>query len=465
MSRPRRTWPQRALIAGMSLLVVLCFASAAGLAYVQRQVSDVPRLAFGGVLDQQTAPGEPQNILLVGVDDGSGLAAGDPVLRGRSKSLNTDTIMVLRVDPQSDRAALLSFPRDLWVPIAGTTQKGKINSAMALGGPERLVQTIQQNFDIKINHFVMVDLAGFRNLVSAVDGVPLYFPWAARDQHSGFEQDETGCVTLDPEQALAFARSRYFEIYDENTKRWVSDPASDLGRINRQQLFIKAALRRAIAKGVRNPFTMNQLIQVGQQSVTLDDQLTTQDIVDLGVQFRDFDPDQLDLYTPPTQGGNVGAASVLFLDERGAQPIFDIFRGVDTESDIIPTVRVEVRNGTGTSGQGRAVLNDLADRGFVAVRSSDARDFRFPGTVIRYAPGQELAGNPTFQQDDTLSDVSVSLVTGGDFTAIRTDPRPIEDFQSFLDSAAASSDTSVPADETTTTAPPFVPEAPPGVTC
>ncbi len=98
---------------------------------------------------------------------------------------------------------------------------------------------------------------------------------------------------------------------------------------------------------------MNQLIQVGQQSVTLDDQLTTQDIVDLGMQFRDFDPEQLDLYTPPTRGGNVGAASVLFLDERGAQPIFDVFRGVDTEADIIPTVRVEVRNGTGTEWPGQ----------------------------------------------------------------------------------------------------------------
>jgi LCP family protein required for cell wall assembly len=457
----------------MALLAIVSFASAAGLAYVERQVSDVPRLAFGSVLDSESAPGEPQNILLVGVDDGSGLSAGDPVLRGRSKSLNTDTIMVLRVDPKSDRAALLSFPRDLWVPIAGTTQKGKINSAMALGGPERLVQTIQQNFDIKINHFVMLDLAGFRNLVSAVDGVPIYFPWSARDQKSGFEQDETGCVTLDPEQALAYVRSRYFEIYDEATRRWVSDPASDLGRINRQQRFIKAALRRAIAKGVRNPFTMNQLIQVGQQSVTLDDQLTTQDIVDLGVQFRDFDPEQLDLYTPPARGGYAGAASVLFLDDAGAQPIFDIFRGVDSAADVIPTVRVEVRNGTGQSGQGRTVLNDLADRGFVAVRSSDARDFRFPGTVILYAPGQQVAaanvarfvdGNPTFQEDSTLTDASVALVTGSDFTSIRAEPRPIEDFQSFLDDAGTTTSSAVD-DTSTTTTPQFVPETPPGIAC
>jgi LCP family protein required for cell wall assembly len=461
----------------MTLLVLVCFASAAGLAYVERQVSDVPRLSFGSVLDEEVAKGEPQNILLVGVDDGTGLASDDPVRRGRSQSLNTDTIMVLRVDPESERAALLSFPRDLWVTIAGSTQKGKINSAMALGGPERLVQTIQQNFQIEIHHFVMVDLAGFRSLVAAVDGVPVYFPWAARDQQSGFLQDETGCITLEPDQALAYTRSRYFEIYDEERKRYIDDPASDIGRINRQQRFIKAALRRAIAKGVRNPFTMNQLVTVGQQSVTLDDQLTAQDMVDLGMQFRDFDPEELDLYVPPTRGGNVGAASVVFLDERAAEPIFDIFRGVDpTDVDVVPTVRVEVRNGSGKSGQGRTALDALRAAGFVGVRSVDARDFRNPGTVVLYAPGQELAaahiaryldGEPTFRMDESLStDVDVAVVTGSDFTAIRTEPRPLEDFQTFLDGAATSTTESVPSEsDTTTTTPGFVPEAPPGVSC
>jgi LCP family protein required for cell wall assembly len=478
MSRPHRTWPQRALIALMSLMVLLCFASAAGLAYVERRVSDVPRLSFGNVLDEETAAGEPQNILIVGVDDGTGMRADDPVLRGRSKSLNTDTIMVLRVDPGSERASLLSFPRDLWVTIGGTSQKGKINSAMALGGPQRLVQTIQQNFLIDIHHFVMMDLAGFRNLVSAIDGVPIYFPWAARDRNSGFLQDETGCITLEPDQALAYARSRNFEVYDEATKRYDTDPAADLGRITRQQNFIRAALQRAINRGVRNPFTMNQLISVGQESVTFDEYLTTQDIVDLGTQFRDFDPEQLDLYMPPVRGGNVGAASVVFLLEREAQPIFDVFRGVQPESDVIPTVRVEVRNGSGTSGQGRTVLDALADRGFAAVRSSDARSFDFPTTVVLYAPGQELAaaqvarfvdGDPTFQEDATLSeDVSVALVTGADFTAIRAEPRPIEDFQEFLDRAGTSTSVVDPsalvADETTVEQP-FVPEAPPGVAC
>ena len=120
------------------------------------------------------------------------------------------------------------------------------------------------------------------------------------------------------------------------------------------------------------------------------------------------------------------------------------------------------------------MLNDLDDLGFVAVRSTDARDFRNPGTVIRYAPGQQLAaanvaryldGTPTFQEDATLTDDSVALVTGNDFTGVRTDPRPLEDFQSFLDNAATTTTDSSALDDTSTTTPAIVPEAPPGVTC
>lgn len=459
------------------MLVVFCLGSAAALTYVQREMSELPRVSIGGVLDEQAASGEPQNILIVGVDDGSGLSSGDPVRIGRSRSLNTDTIMVLRVDPRSEKALLLSLPRDLWVPLAGSGSKGRINSAMAFGGPERLIQTIQQHFGIPIHHFVQVDFAGFKELVAAIDGVPMYFPWPARDRQTGLVQDETGCVTLDPDQALAFARSRRFEINEG--KGWKEDPSSDHGRISRQQSFIKAALKRAVARGVRNPFTLSQLIGVAQKNVTLDDQLTTQDLIDLGSQFRDFDPDTLEVYTPPTRGGFVGAASVLFLDEKGAQPIFDLFRGVDPVTDVAPTIRVEVRNGSGRSGQGRQALDALAAHGFVAMRAVDAGSFRFDRTTVLYAPGSErqavevaryVDGDVGFEVDPKLADdVTVALVTGGDFTSIRAEPRPLDDFQDLL-----AAPTTVPGTSSTVTPTEpvepgdpvgYVPLPPPGVSC
>jgi polyisoprenyl-teichoic acid--peptidoglycan teichoic acid transferase len=477
--KPRRTWPQRLLIVFNAMLVVVCFGSAAALTYVQREVSEVPRVSMGSVLDESPPSSEPQNILMVGVDDGTGLAAGDPVNIGRTRTSNTDTIMILRVDPGSEQALLLSLPRDLWLPIGGSSSKGRINSAMALGGPERLIQTIQTNFDIPIHHFVQVDFAGFKELVSAIGGVPIYFPWQARDKQTGLDVPETGCITLDADQALAFARSRYFEINEGNG--WKSDPSSDYGRISRQQTFIKAALKRAVARGVRNPFTLTQLIGVAQKNVTLDDQLTTQNLIDLGTQFRNFDPESLEVFTPPTRGGFVGDASVVFLDERAAQPMFDLFRGVDAADDVIPSIRVEVRNGSGVNGQGRAALDALAFHRFVPVRSIDASIARYDRTTIVYAPGSELQavevarfvdGVVDFVADEDLpGDVTVALVTADDFTAIRAEPRPAGDFSDFLTSVTTTTEPLVDDLSTTSTtvtddpAPGFVPAPPPGVTC
>ena len=267
------------------------------------------------------------NILLVGIDDGMGLAEGDPVLRGRSKSLNTDTIMILRVEPKTQQASLLSLPRDLWVNFAGGGQ-GRINTALSLGGPERLIQTINQDFGIPINHYAMVDFQGFESLVKAVNGVPVYFNFPSRDQATGLFQYDVGCQTLNSEQALAFARSRHFEISRDNTRTWQEDPTSDFGRVTRQQQFIRAALKKAVAQGVRNPFVLKEFLDIAKKSVTLDTEFTIQQLVDLGSQFRTFDPDALVSFTPVATGMIVGAASVLELNIAASQPIFDVFRGL-----------------------------------------------------------------------------------------------------------------------------------------
>ena len=322
--RPHRTWSQRLLLTFNSLLVIVCLVAAGGLTWAYSQASELPRLDLGRSLSEPVSGGEPQNVLLVGIDDGVGLDAGDPVLRGRDESLNTDTIMILRVDPTTKQASILSIPRDLYVPLAGGG-KNRINAALALGGPERLIETIRTNFDIPINHYATVDFAGFRSLVDAVDGVPIYFPWEARDENTGLFQYDPGCVTLDSEQALAFARSRHFEIKVDG--RWRPDPTGDFGRIKRQQLFIEAALKKAVAKGVRNPFVLRDLVGVAQQNVTLDSEYTIQDIMDLGSQFRDFDPEQLDTYTVPGRATLVGPMSVVLMNEAEAEPILEIFRG------------------------------------------------------------------------------------------------------------------------------------------
>ncbi len=482
VSSRRRSWPQRLLIAFNCCVVVFCLVAAGGLLFVQRQVSDVPRLAVGEVLDEKQTSTEPQNVMLVGVDDGRGLENDDPILKGRSTSLNTDTIMILRVDPTTGSAALLSLPRDLWVPIAGSNRMGKINSALALGGPERLIATIQENFGIPVHHYVQVNFAGFKGLVEEAGGVEIYFPWQSRDDHTGWYNEETGCLTLDKDQALAFARSRYFEINEGDG--WIRDPYHDINRARRQQVFVQAAMKRAIAQGARNPFVLSGLVGVAQQNVTLDDLLTTQDILDLGSHFRDFNPDDLQMFVAPTTGGMVGDASVQHLNEREAQPIFDIFRGVEGSDDAAAGVRVEVRNGSGRSGEGAQVRDELAGHGFVVPRATDARSFQVTRTEIRYAPGAEddvielaryLEVTPVVVEDSELPpDVSVVLVTGSDFRGIRTEPRSADDMGPVRSQLPTTTTSQVVPGEgsfestTTTTVNPalrFVPQTPEGQSC
>src|SRR3546814_482875 len=163
--------------------------------------------------------------------------------------LRSDTMMILRVDPASTRAALLSLPRDLWVPIPGHGN-GRINEAIELGGPELLVDTIKGYLGIPINHYAQVDLHGFGRLVEAIDGVEIYFQNPVRDQRSGLDVPEPGCITLDARNALGFVRSRAYQEYVDG--RWRTDPTGDLGRIRRQQQFIIAALERSVERGLRS---------------------------------------------------------------------------------------------------------------------------------------------------------------------------------------------------------------------
>lgn len=483
----RRTWPQRLLITFNIVLVITCLSAAGGLAFYQRQFGDIPRISLGTALDQQTSSSDPQNFLIVGADNAEGLDDGDSVLAGRNaSSVLTDTIMILRVDPNQEKAWLLSLPRDLWVDIAGGG-KGRINEAVALGGPDLLIRTIKENFDIPINHFIQVNFAGFRNVVDNVGGVPIYFNYPTRDTNSGLAIEEPGCHVLDSTQALGFARSRYYEAYIDG--RWQTDPTSDFGRIKRQQHFIKAAMKRAIERGARNPIELSKLVGVAQDYVVIDDALTFEQILDVGNRFNNFDPDDLQVYSAGdfVTGGYAGAASVLFLNEAAAQPTFDVFRGINPIYDILATVRVEVRNGTGRVGESEAVAEDLTRTGFTVTGSVDDASFRNDTTVIRYAPGAILPAvvlaryldvDAPLEEDPTLAETSnsVALVVGRDFTGIRDEWRPLEDFVEYLPGGegevpAAEPGPATPEGEGPTTTVPdnsgrsILPEPPDGVEC
>ena len=449
--RPHRTWPQRLLITFNVCCIVVALVAAGSLAYAKRKVGQIDRYELTN-LNDPTSPGfdsdQPRNFLLVGADSDDGLAPDDPASAGRGNvgGIRSDTIMVVRVDPKTNEAKVLSFPRDLWVDIPGSG-KNRINASLEFGGPDKLIETIKANFDIDINHYVQVNFAGFKSLVDEIGGVPVYFATPVKDQ-GGLNVTSAGCNTLDGTGALAYVRARHMKYLNENGY-WASlDGTSDLGRISRQQDFIKRVLRGAIKKGARNPRTLANLINTGVQNIRLDQGTTAGDLIALGQAFRNFDPNALQTYNLPVADTYRGGAAVLDLQAGAAEPILAKFRGTgeDAGGELTPaTVAVLVLNGSGTQDQAGDASSILATAGFKM--SEPGSTPGVPRTEVRYAPGMEaqaalvarhLFADVALVPDQDASEITV--VTGPDFRAALLDPRPAEDFP-------------VPTTTTTTTAP------------
>jgi LCP family protein required for cell wall assembly len=197
---------RRRIAAGMAALLVLGLVMAAGgwgyTAFRFGQISSVHVPGLG------KAPSDGSiNLLVVGSDTRQGLRDGG---FGEAAGQRSDVIILVHLVPAARHAAVLSIPRDLYVPVAGTDGSAKINSAFNRG-PGQLVQTIQQGFGIPIHHYLLVNFDGFREVVDALGGVAMYFPRPVRDSNngrneSGLNVPKPGCHRLGGDQALALGR-------------------------------------------------------------------------------------------------------------------------------------------------------------------------------------------------------------------------------------------------------------------
>lgn len=437
--RPGRTWVQRAVIAMNLLLITVSLGAALLLNYGYGRAAAINRVALGRSLSTLPADVEPgervMNILLVGSDSSANLDEDDPIQVGRRGERFGDVIIIAHIDERSGEIALLSLPRDLWVDIAGTGRAGRINKAFESGGPSTLIETIEDQFDIPVHHYVNVDFAGFQGLVAAVGSVDVYFETPARDwnvnakpaprSQTGFLMAEAGCQALDPETALAYVRSRYYQTQDE-TGRWITDPTSDLGRIRRQQDFLRRVVQQAIDMGARNPFVLRDLIDAGLENVAIDQRLTPQVLLDIGMTYRSFEPERLQTYSFPAVDGRVGQNQVLLPLDEEAEPLLALFGGA--EFDDPATVSLTV---VGTTDDGSATTS-APDRQATLRRAG----FRFepttaddlaPGVTIQHGPdGRHAAelvatalGEPVaFEEVSGLSGRSIVLLVGAELPMV-----------------------------------------------
>ena len=239
--------------------------------------------------------------------------------------------MIFRVDPAAGRVAVLSFPRDLYVTIADSGNKSRINSAYRRDEPQRLIDTIYENFGVVADHFIQVDFCTFKTLVDAVGGVTVPFEYPARDPNTGLNVPTAGCFTFDGDHALAYVRSRKYEYEDPpGSGDWHDDGTSDLGRISRQQDFLRRTLSSVLAKGLLNPSVAGGLIEAATSGdVVTDSGLSPAKLLEFAGVLRDVEPVAIPTYQIEAEPRRASGADVLEprIDGDNMQAVLAMFRG------------------------------------------------------------------------------------------------------------------------------------------
>jgi LCP family protein required for cell wall assembly len=263
------------------------------------------------------APGRAQNWLLVGSDRRAdqattGRDATQPLWRYGAQ--RADTIMLVHLPADRDRAYLVSFPRDAWVPIQGHGN-AKLNAAFSFGGPPLLIATVERLTGVRVDHFAILDFEGFRSMTDALGGVEVRVTrtvWAPAQRVVW----PAGTHHLDGARALDFVRQRH------------NLPGGDLGRIKRQQAFLKALARQAVDRGtLTNPLKLNAFLEAATKAVSADESLTISTLRSLALQFRSVRPGDLVFVTAPVVGmGTEGRQSVVYLDRAKGQPLYRALR-------------------------------------------------------------------------------------------------------------------------------------------
>ncbi|MDV6278397.1 LCP family protein [Rhodococcus erythropolis] len=406
-------------------------------------------------VDGPASIGGASNILLIGLDsrkamDGSDLPAQfvtDQLHAGDSDvgGYNTNTLIVLHVPGNGDRASAVSIPRDDYVSVPGYGMR-KIKEAYGLAkadedtrltargitdpavreqqsreaGRRSTLATVQNLLRIPIDHFAEVNLIGFYDIAAALGPLEVCLNSAVDDSEYSGASFPAGRQFLDAAQALAFVRQRHGL---EN---------GDLDRTRRQQAFIAAVVNNLKSSGIiGNISKMQALVNVVKKDIVID---AGMDPVKFASQASNLTGGKLDFYTLPIEGyETIDEQAVNIVDPSRLQAeIKTIFAGSASttpisspgarpESDSAPTSAdaLDIFNGTGRDGLAATVAATLTSQGYTVATVGNSTTTT--STTITYGTGagetaHKLAHQwgTTASSDATLADNHVSIVIGSD---------------------------------------------------
>jgi LCP family protein required for cell wall assembly len=283
-------------------------------AYAWTQIARVDAAPAG----QRPAEQPGKTFLLVGSDSRAGLSKAEQKRLGTGSTggQRTDTIMLVYVPP-GGKSALISVPRDSYVDIP-RHGKNKINAAYAFGGPELLVQTVEQNTGLRLDGYMEIGFGGFVNIIDALDGIRMCLPNAIKDQDSHLDLRK-GCQTLSGTEALGYVRMRK------------ADPRGDLGRVERQREMLAAVAKKAASPAtVLNPVRYWNFCMATAEAIKLGRDTSLPETLLLALAMKQVSgKDGLTLTVPVSStGASTPVGSAVLWDPNKSKAMFsDIARG------------------------------------------------------------------------------------------------------------------------------------------
>ncbi|MFJ4522803.1 LCP family protein [Streptomyces sp. NPDC088810] len=388
-----------------TLSVVVLASAGIGHAVVASLDAGISRIDAFKDMKNRPRAGHGMNLLLVGTDGRDKISEQDrrAYRLGGQPCHCTDTMMIVHISEDRERATVVSLPRDSYAEMPAHVDMNsgqrhgphpvKLNAAYAEGGPQLTIRTVENMTHVKIDHYLEVDFTSFMRTVDVLGGVKVCTPTPLKDTYTGLDLGP-GTHTLLGGQALQYVRARHI------------DGASDLGRMKRQQRFLAALLEKTTSSGVLlNPMRFRDVTRAVLGSVRADEGFGTDELLDLGRAMREFSPSSSEFATVPVGQMNFqvkGIGSTLKWDPAKADELFRALRDdkplagdrphrdpaqAPLPVEVAPdTVRVQVANGSSTVGLGKRVDAALAATGFATTRLPVTAPAHVARTVISYDP-------------------------------------------------------------------------------
>jgi LCP family protein required for cell wall assembly len=456
---------RRTLLIGLTALVVL-FGSLAGyLYYLSHDLNRVQVSGLSGAFATGAEAGT-ENVLMAGSTSRCALAVQNPAYGLCSQGVNgvnSDVIMILHIDSKHHRLALLSIPRDLFVPNARSTGANKVDAGL-YQGLSQVVTAVEEDFGIPIQHAVSLNFDQFANVVDSLGGINMSFPMSVFDAYSGLNVRAAACVHLNGTQALQVVRARHLQ-YDapgtstSNAKDWPQEAQSDLARIRRDHEFLRVLATSVSQKGLANPITDVSLVNSVKADIGVDQSWSATSMASLLLDFHGVDVNSAPQLTLPVavvtdpqgsggglvyQGTNYG--DVEFPSQSPDRAAIDQALGIGASTDSMTgnplpapsSVTVSVMNGTGARDKAGETANALGTLGFQTTAVGDTpRVGDVAETVVYYgsrkpaveAAAEEVASSMTgsvimaYDPSHVSANSQVTVVTGSQF-AVNTPPAP-----------------------------------------